>query len=82
MQRYRVHIVPRTGRFAPLLTVLVEAESRDEAFQIAQVRCATSKVISAEGVGTRQEPQPRLRPLTDSVPEGVSSSHFGVASHA
>ena len=82
MQRYRVHIVPRTGRFAPLLTVLVEAESRDEAFQIAQVRCATSKVVSAEGVGSQPEPQARLRVLADSVPDGVSPSHFGVASHA
>jgi hypothetical protein len=82
MQRYRVHIVPRTGRFAPLLTVLVEAESRDEAFQIAQVRCATSKVVSAEGVGSRQEAQPRLRVLADSIPENVSPTHYGVASHA
>jgi hypothetical protein len=82
MQRYRVHIVPRTGRFAPLLTVLVEAESRDEAFQIAQVRCATSKVVSAEGVATKLGPQAGLRVLPDSLPDSVSSTHFGVASHA
>ena len=67
MQRYRVHIVPRTGRFAPLLTVLVEAESRDEAFQIAQLRCTTSKVVSAEGSEAEPESQPRLRVLADSV---------------
>jgi hypothetical protein len=60
MNRYRVHIVPRTGRFAPLLTVLVDADSRDEAFQIAQVRCATSKVVSAEDV-RRVAAAPRLR---------------------
>jgi hypothetical protein len=82
MQRYRVHIVPRTGRFAPLLTVLVEAESRDEAFQIAQVRCATSKVVSAEGVGTRQAAQPQLRLMADSVADTVSSTLFGISSNA
>ena len=81
MQRYRVHIVPRTGRFAPLLTVLVEAESRDEAFQIAQIRCAASKVSPRRAwePGRSLSPAP---PVADSVPESVSSSHFGVASHA
>jgi hypothetical protein len=53
MSRYRVHIVSRTGRFRPLLTVLVEAGTRDEAIQIAQVRCASSKVIAAEDVDRR-----------------------------
>jgi hypothetical protein len=82
MQRYRVHIVPRTGRFAPLLTVLVEAESRDEAFQIAQVRCATSKVVSAEGVGSRPATEHALRVLPESLADAISSTHFGVASPA
>jgi hypothetical protein len=36
-----------------LLTVLVEAGSRDEAFQIAQIRCASSKVLAAEDVNRR-----------------------------
>jgi hypothetical protein len=82
MQRYRVHIVPRTGRFAPLLTVLVDAESREEAFQIAQVRCATSKVVSAEGIGTKPERQAQLRVLPESVPNRVAPALFVVGSHA
>jgi hypothetical protein len=80
MNRYRVHIVPRTGRFAPLLTVLVDAESRDQAFQIAQVRCATSKVVSAEELGPRQE-RPRLRLVAE--PQAAEAwTACGVASHA
>jgi hypothetical protein len=54
MNRYRVQIVPRTGRYAPVLTVLVEADSPDEGFRAAESRCARSKVISAEDVDDRQ----------------------------
>jgi hypothetical protein len=50
MNRYRVQIVPRTGRYAPVLTVLVEADSPDEALRAAEARCERSKVISAEDV--------------------------------
>ena len=86
MQRYRVHIVPRTGRFALLLTVLVEAESREEAFQIAQVRCASSKVVSAEGVEVRpqlqSQSQPRLRLMVEPAPADVQWSSCGVAAPA
>jgi hypothetical protein len=76
MYRYRVHIVPRTGRFAPLLTVLVDANSRDEALQIAQLRCASSKVVSAENVDGRAPKaltSPRLLP--ESMPDSLVMSH-------
>jgi hypothetical protein len=55
MNRYRVLIVPRTGRYAPVLTVLVDADSPDEAFETAQAQRASSKVISAENVKDPQE---------------------------
>jgi hypothetical protein len=69
MNRYRVHIVPRSGRFAPVLTVLVEADSPDEASEAVRARSATMKVIAAEAVGDRtgrgklrvQDAGPRLR---------------------
>jgi hypothetical protein len=76
MSRYRVHIVPRSGRFAPLLTVLVEAGSADEAFQIAQVRCADSKVVSAEDAAGRRvmwSSRPHLAAQT--LPLGLAMSH-------
>jgi hypothetical protein len=85
MHRYRVHIVPRTGRFAPLLTILVEAESRDQAFQIAQARCASSKVVSAEDVGSRgaaiTEPV-RLRVVGGEGAGDVAWHSYSVASPA
>jgi hypothetical protein len=69
MSRYRVHIVPRSGRYAPLLTVLVEAGSADEAFQIAQVRCAGSKVVSAEdAAGRREMRSTRLQLAAETLP--------------
>jgi hypothetical protein len=82
MGRYRVHVVPRTGRFRPLLTVLVEASSRDEALRIAEIRCPGSKGVRAEDV---QRPQPRLPELRLVVPpaaESVSWSDCGAAVHA
>jgi hypothetical protein len=76
MYRYRVHIVPRTGRFAPLLTVLVDANSRDEALQIAQLRCASSKVVSAESIDGRSAAAlTSLRLLPESLPAAPVLSH-------
>jgi hypothetical protein len=66
MNRYRVQIVPRTGRYAPVLTVLVEADSPDEASRTAESRCARSKVISAEDVDDRQV-RAELRPLAEAT---------------
>jgi hypothetical protein len=54
MNRYRDHIVPRTVLYAPVLTVLVEADSPDEASRTVAARCAGSKVISAEDVDDRR----------------------------
>ena len=60
MHRYRVYIVPKTGRFAPLLTVLVNADSREEALLTAQGKCARTKAIAAEDVHGGPVPRPRL----------------------
>jgi hypothetical protein len=54
MNRYRVHIVPRAGRYPPVPTVLVEADSPDEASRTAAASCAGSKIISAEDVDERR----------------------------
>jgi hypothetical protein len=79
MLRYRVHVVPRTGRFAPLLTVLVDASSRDEALRIAELRCAGCKGVWAEGVRARQ---PELRLLVPPLDESVSWSECRAAVQA
>jgi hypothetical protein len=60
MNSFRVQIVPRTGRYAPVRTVLVGADSLDEAYMTARARCATSKVISAEDVDDRRKTGLRL----------------------
>jgi hypothetical protein len=82
MLRYRVHVVPRTGRFRPLLTVLVEASSRDEALRIAELRCAGSKAVWAEDVQRPQSPLPELRPLVAPAPESVSWTDCGAVARA
>jgi hypothetical protein len=66
MNRYRVHFVSKPGRFAPLLTVLVEADSAVQALEIAQVRCAGKKVVSAEDVTNRNSAPLRLTKAADS----------------
>jgi hypothetical protein len=50
MHRYRVHVVPGTGGYAPLLTVLVKAASAVEAIQAARALYARDTVVSAESV--------------------------------
>jgi hypothetical protein len=73
MSRYRVHVVARNARFAPLLTVLVEASSREEALRIAELRCAGSKGVWAGDVSPRQ-PESQLRLFEAPAPESVSWS--------
>jgi hypothetical protein len=82
MNRYRVHVVPRTGRFAPLLTVLVEASSPDEALRIAEVRHAGSKGVWAEDVPQRRRPVPELRLVVAPEPESVSWNDCSTAAHS
>jgi hypothetical protein len=82
MGRYRVHVVPRTGRFKPLLTVLVEASSREEALRLAEVRCAGSKGVWAGDVARRQPLGPELRLLAAPAPAPVSWSDCGAAVQA
>jgi hypothetical protein len=82
MHRYRVHIVPRTGRFAPLLTVLVEADSPDQAIQIAQIRCSSSKAISAESVGGGMVGRPQLGLVAEPAPADVDWKPWDVVATA
>jgi hypothetical protein len=82
MHRYRVHIVRRTGRFAPLLTVLVDAGSRDEALRVAEIHCTGTKGVWAEDVGPREPVVPELRLLVAPDSEGAAWSDCGVAAHA
>jgi hypothetical protein len=82
MRRYRVHVVAGTGRFRPLLTVLVEASSRDEALRIAEIRCRGSKGVWAEDVQRPQPPLPELRLVVPPAAESVSWGGCGAAVHA
>jgi hypothetical protein len=82
MNRYRVHVVPRTGRFRPLLTVLVEASSRDEALRIAEIRCTGSKGVWAEELQRQQPAVPELRLAVPPAAESVTWSDGGAAVHA
>jgi hypothetical protein len=81
MRRYRVHVVRRNDRFAPLLTVLVEASSPDEALRIAELRCAGSKGVWAGDVSPRR-PQPELRLFDAPAPESVSWSDCSAVAQA
>jgi hypothetical protein len=65
-----------------LLTVLVEASSRDEALRIAEIRHVGSKGVWAEDVLRRQPPLPALRLVVPPEPESVSWSDCGAAAHA
>jgi hypothetical protein len=69
------------GRFKPLLTVLVEASSRDEALRLAELSYAGSKGISAEDIRPLQTSAPVLRLVAPPEPEGVAWGHCGVAAH-
>jgi hypothetical protein len=69
--------VQRNRRFAPLLTVLVEASSREEALRVAELRCAGSKGVWAGDVPARRpepEPKPELRVFDAPAPESVTWS--------
>jgi hypothetical protein len=85
MHRYRVHIVRRTGRFAPLLTVLVDAGSREEALRIAEIHCVGTKGVWAEDVAERRPAVPAVPALSLLVvPDSESArwSDCGVVAHA